>query len=367
MFPSSVPKGGLILVTGANGYIASVTIQVFLQRGYRVRGTVRSATSSAWMKRYFGSEFELIEVPDINSHGAFDYALKGVDGIAHIAMNMAMDPHNQGIIEDTIKSNLDLLQAAARAQSVKSVVFTSSVAACVLPRPGTPYKITTTTWNTEALGATTRPWDGQGNPRWHGITLYGASKARGEQEAFAWVAKHKPAFSFNTVIPNVVFGTAVSPQNMGYRSTAAVLDAVIKGYPGATSITPSQWYVDVEDVALLHLAALTVEEVRGERLIAFAGKYTWMQILEILHRRYPGRIGFVSIDGEEVADVGEVDNARSIELLKLMGKGAGFTSLENTLVRAVDTILQNGGKNVPKTRIDLYYEEVAKKQAEQVV
>ncbi|KAL6809643.1 NAD(P)-binding protein [Trichoderma sp. SZMC 28015] len=335
---ASVPPGGLILVTGASGYIGSVTVQVFLKRGYRVRGTVRSIASNAWMKEYFGPKFELIEVPDLNAPDAFDKAIEGVDGVAHIAMDMNMNPQNHAIIENTIKSNLQLLKAAAKEPSVKSVVITSSLAACALPTTGTPYKI--------------------GNPRWHGIVLYGASKARGEQEAFAWVQKHKPSFSFNTVVPNVNFGTAISPENMSYRSTSAVIDATVKGYPAAPSILPPQWYVDVEDTALLHLGALTLDDVNGERLLAFAGKYSWTEILEILHRRYPDKVKLKSVD-EPVVDAGEVDNKRSIEVLKKMGKDEGFTSLEDTLVKALDTILANQSKSVPKTRIDLYYDSLA--------
>ncbi|KAJ3469915.1 hypothetical protein MRS44_000014 [Fusarium solani] len=253
---SPVPPGGLILVSGANGYIASVTIQVFLQRGYRVRGTTQKSPVSvfivttspsrdnAWMTTHFGPSFELVEVPDIESPGAFDMAIKGVDGVTHIAMNMDMSPQNQAIINNTIRSNLRLLEAAGAESSVKSVVIT-------LPqRPGTP----------QPLDKQPGRGTAKGNPRWHGIVLYGAAKARGEQEAFEWVRDHKPAFSFNTVVPNVNFGTTVSPENMGYRGSSAVIDAVIKGYPAAPSILPSQWYVDVEDTALLHLGALTLDE-----------------------------------------------------------------------------------------------------------
>ncbi|KAL7782939.1 NAD dependent epimerase/dehydratase family protein [Trichoderma ceciliae] len=324
---SSVPPGGLILVTGANGYIASVAIQLFLQRGYCVRGTVRSVSSNAWMTAYFGPKFELVEVPDIYSPGAFDEVLKGVDGVAHIAMNLNMDPQNHGIIEKTIQSNLQVLEAAAKEPTVKSVVITSSLAACALPTTGTPYKINSTTWNTAAIEQTAKPWNLEGNPRWHGIVLYGASKARSEQEAFAWVREHKPAFSFNTVVPNVNFGMAVSPENMGYRSTSAVLDAVVKGYPAAPSILPPQWYVDVEDTALLHLGALTLDDVRDERLLAFE---------EDTH----GRRFLISCIGAE-----------------------GFTSLEDTLVKALETIVQNQTKNVPKSRIDFYYECLDNKPA----
>ncbi|KAK2126390.1 hypothetical protein NOF04DRAFT_16419 [Fusarium oxysporum II5] len=337
---SSVPPGGLILITGANGYIASVAVHVFLQRGYRVRGTVRSITANTWMKTFFGSNFELVQVPDISTPGAFDEALKDVNGVVHTAMNMDMNPQNQGVIGDTINSNLYLLEAAAKVPSVKSV-------------------IDSTTWNTDAIEKTAEPWDEQGNPRWHGIVLYGAAKARGEQAAFAWVLENKPSFSFNTVVPNVNFGIAISPENMSYRSSAAVIDAVVKGYPDAPSILPSQWYVDVEDTVLLHLAALTLDDVDNERLLAFGGRYCWTVILEILHRRFPGKVLLKNVR-ESAVDAGEVDNERSAEVLRQMGKLEGFTSLEETLVKGVKTILENKEKNVPKTRIDLYYDSLAR-------
>ncbi|KAF4437289.1 aldehyde reductase II [Fusarium acutatum] len=356
---SSAPARGLILITGANGYIASVTVQVFLQRGYRVRGTVRSITANAWMKAFFGPNFELVEVPDISAPCAFDEALQGVDGVVHTAMNMDMNPKNQEVIEDTVNSNLYLLEAAAKVPSVKSVVITSSLAACALPTTGEPYKIDVSTWNTDAIEKTSKPWDGQGNPRWHGIVLYGAAKARSEQAAFAWVHEHKPSFSFNTVVPNVNLGIAISPENMSYRSSAAVIDAVVKGYPDAPSILPSQWYVDVEDTALLLLAALTLDDVVNERLLAFGGRYCWTVVLEILHRRFPEKVLLKDVK-ESAVDAGEVDNQRSAEILRKMGKLEGFTSLEQTLVKAVKTILENKGKNVPKTQVDLYYDSLAK-------
>ncbi|KAF5557556.1 aldehyde reductase II [Fusarium phyllophilum] len=119
------------------------------------------------------SRFRLVEVSDILTPGAYDKALEGVDGVVHAAMNMDINPQNQGAIEDTINSNLYFLEAAAKVPSVKSLVITSSLATCALP----------TTWNTDAIEKTSKPWDGKGNSRWHGIVLYGAAKARSEQAA----------------------------------------------------------------------------------------------------------------------------------------------------------------------------------------
>ena len=71
---------GLILITGANGYITARTVEAFLKAGYAVRGTVRSQSSakpSFEALAEYGDAFTVVEVPDITVPGAFDEATKG--------------------------------------------------------------------------------------------------------------------------------------------------------------------------------------------------------------------------------------------------------------------------------------------------
>lgn len=77
-----LPKGSLILVTGANGYVASHVVDQFLRLGYKVRGTVRDSKKNAWVEKYFhdkyGTEsFELAEVKDLADPEALKKALEG--------------------------------------------------------------------------------------------------------------------------------------------------------------------------------------------------------------------------------------------------------------------------------------------------
>ena len=74
---------GLVLVTGVNGYIASVTVGAFLDAGYSVRGTVRRIDSAKALQEKLKSyvdagKFEVVEVLDITVEGAFDEAVKGM-------------------------------------------------------------------------------------------------------------------------------------------------------------------------------------------------------------------------------------------------------------------------------------------------
>ncbi len=76
-----------ILVTGANGYIASHVIDILLDQGYNVRGTVRN--EKAWLNKYFENKydtgrFETHILTTMEKESAFDEAVKGVSGIIHI-------------------------------------------------------------------------------------------------------------------------------------------------------------------------------------------------------------------------------------------------------------------------------------------
>lgn len=59
---------GKVLVTGANGYIATWVVKSLLDKGFSVRGTVRSESKVAHLKDTFkglGDKFEVVVVPDI--------------------------------------------------------------------------------------------------------------------------------------------------------------------------------------------------------------------------------------------------------------------------------------------------------------
>ena len=78
----AIAPGSLVLVTGANGFIASHVADQLMQAGYRVRGTSRDTTKTQWIqelfdKRYGAGKFEAVVVKDMAEEGAFDDACKG--------------------------------------------------------------------------------------------------------------------------------------------------------------------------------------------------------------------------------------------------------------------------------------------------
>ncbi|KAF8987068.1 hypothetical protein BDQ17DRAFT_1375438 [Cyathus striatus] len=77
----TVKPGVKVLVTGANGYLAMWIVRTLLERGYSVRGTVRSASKGTYLTEYFkgyGDRFEIYIVPDITAvciSYVFDYTV----------------------------------------------------------------------------------------------------------------------------------------------------------------------------------------------------------------------------------------------------------------------------------------------------
>ncbi|KAG8762779.1 methylglyoxal reductase (NADPH-dependent) gre2 [Ceratobasidium sp. 428] len=108
-----------VLVTGASGFIAIWVCKAFLEAGYTVRGTVRSASKGDYLVDLLKSDkFSYVIVEDIAKDGAFDEAVKGVDAVAHTASPFhfeADDP--QELIEPAVKGTVGitlLLQGSTR-------------------------------------------------------------------------------------------------------------------------------------------------------------------------------------------------------------------------------------------------------------
>lgn len=140
------------------------------------------------------------------------------------------------------------------------------------------------------------------------------------------------------------------------------MESIVRGLLVAPAVLTARWFVDVEDTALLHIAALTIDGVESERIFAAAGPYSWAGILDIMHKRYPQRKSILQAVDEKAFNAKEVDNSRSIALLQRLGK-EGFTSLEDTIAKAVDTVIQCDGKEVPKSWLDLMLGSVATQPA----
>src|SRR5690242_19628635 len=85
-----VPSGGVVVVTGAAGFIGGHVVQGLLDRGYRVRACVRNASDDAQvgflkaMKPYASGRLTLHEA-DLDNPGCFDDIFRGADDVIHVS------------------------------------------------------------------------------------------------------------------------------------------------------------------------------------------------------------------------------------------------------------------------------------------
>lgn len=107
---------------------------------------------------------------------------------------MTFNPDPNVVIPPTVKLILNLLNAASQHSSVKRFVLSSSCAAAVSPEPGVSRVVDRDTWNDTAIehAWASPPYDSS-----RGFSVYAASKAQSERDAWAWYDKEKPGFVLN--------------------------------------------------------------------------------------------------------------------------------------------------------------------------
>ncbi|KAK6856496.1 aldehyde reductase [Apiospora arundinis] len=330
----AIPKDSIVLITGVNGFIASNVADQFLKFGYRVRGASRDPAKHAWLSNLFDTKygpgkFEFATVPNMDAAGAYNEAVKGVAAIIHTATNYSMNPNPYEVVPATIAGTLNALKAAASEPSVKRFVLTSSSASALIPKPNTPCTVTTETWNDETVAFAYRdpPYEPE-----RAYPVYAASKTLAEKEAWKFVRETQPSFILNAVLPNINFGASLDSANQGHPSTSGMVAELFRGNSSLLAGLPAQYFVDVQDDALLHVAAAIHPGVASERVFAFAEPVNGDDILAILRRLYPARTFPANFQSEK--DLSEiVPRKRAEELLRDMGKEDGWTSLEESVRR----------------------------------
>ena len=241
-----------ICVTGASGFIASYVIRELLDNGYTVRGTVRGLTKGnnyeylTSLSRAAG-RLELVQA-ELLTEGSYDEAIAGCEYVIHAASPYVLhvtDPQKD-LVDPALKGTMNVLQACAKAGSVKKVVLTSSVAA-VFDEPVSGHVYTEEDWN-ETSSLTRNP--------------YFYSKTLAERSAWDYIEKENPAFELVVVNPGVVIGPSLVPS---LNTSNQILRDVLAGtYPMIMSI--SWGFVDVRDVAHAHVLAMENEKAKGRYL-----------------------------------------------------------------------------------------------------
>jgi len=136
----------LSALTGATGFLGGHIADVLLDRGHRVRASVRATSDTCWVD---GKGIETVEAvlapppgaPDDAGADTLDALLDGAATVIHCA-GVVRSPDVAGYRRGNTLTTARLLEAAARAGSVRSFVLISSLAASGPSTPGRPRRET---------------------------------------------------------------------------------------------------------------------------------------------------------------------------------------------------------------------------------
>ncbi|KAJ3541096.1 hypothetical protein NM208_g443 [Fusarium decemcellulare] len=330
----AVKEGSLVLVSGANGFLGSHTADQFLEYGYRVKGTVRNIEKHDWLVNFFNNKYgsgrlELVEVPDMTVEAAFDEAVKGVTIFAHMASDTSLNPNPNNVIPSKISNARNALKAAYGEPEVKRFVYTSSSAALYPVLDGPGLVVGQDTWNDFSIK---EAWKEPPYEPERGMAVYSASKTQAEQEVWMFHQEHRhqrPDLVVNTIVPSVNLGKPLDPINQGYRSTSEFIPLLCQGktFP-MHPFFPRQYYVHVQDTARLHVAAGILADVRDQRIFAYAERFNWDIVLDILRKYKPNQVYPDNFSGG--IDPNEVPRDEAEKMLRALGR-PGWVGLKESV------------------------------------
>ncbi|KAJ7596413.1 hypothetical protein C8J56DRAFT_917374 [Mycena floridula] len=323
----TVRPGSKILVSGVNGYIGIWVARYLLEKGYLVRGTVRSDSKGRFLEEMFasyGDKFECMIVEDITADGAFDEAVKGVEGIEHIASPVfsgKVEKDHQEVIDAAVKGTVGILKSALKhGSSIKRIVLTSSGGAVreTLPEPKV---FDENDWNEQSIQSVEKL--GKDSP-----FKYYASKTLAEKAAWNFQQEHKSEVSWElvTLCPTYSFGPViheVSTVNSLNASVAFWYRSVIDTTLTDEELAARNWtWIDVRDVAEAHILGLETDAAGGQRFLLSAGEFGWQEWLDIAHGLPSSTISARISKGKPGASTGRpftirFDNSKASRILGL--------------------------------------------------
>ncbi len=126
-----IPKGGMVAVTGAAGFIGSWVVRRLLDKGYRVRACVRDAndperTDFLRAMPGYASGRLTVHSADVDDDGCFDDIFPGCHGVAHVSHVSSYSDH-----EYVNRVCNHIIESVNKSGTVGRVVVTSSVAAVI--------------------------------------------------------------------------------------------------------------------------------------------------------------------------------------------------------------------------------------------
>ena len=253
-------RSTIVLVTGGTGYLARwVTLQL-LERGHAVRATVRDLGRADEVRASLAARTSATDrlsftEADLLVDAGWEQAMEGVSFVQHVASPLPVGEFRGKDVEAIARGGMQRVLRAADAAGVRRTVVTSSTEAVRTVDP--------------AAVADESVWtDLPDLPP----NAYARSKTLAERDAWAFVADGRSRMELVTLLPSSIQGPVLSHDYSGS------VDLVRMMLAGRMPALPNFGFpfVDVRDLADLHVEAMTSEGAAGERVIA-SGEFLWFR------------------------------------------------------------------------------------------
>ena len=260
-----------VLVTGGTGFIGLHCLQQLLDKGYKVRTTIRSESRKQEvleaMKKH-SSNCENLEfyIADLLKDDGWKEAVEGSKYVLHVASPFFLgEPENEDVfIKPAVEGTLRVLKACADAD-VQKVVLTSSFAAVGYGHPREKEVYTEEDWSSV---------DGE-------ISAYAKSKTLAEKAAWEFVENLEESKKFDLTVINPVAVTGPMLSSDIGSSNDFLLKLISGSMPACPKI--HMGYIDVRDVAKAHIFSMTEEKTNGERIIVSENEMFFAEVGKTLN------------------------------------------------------------------------------------
>ncbi|MDA7601810.1 aldehyde reductase [Gammaproteobacteria bacterium] len=260
-----------VLVTGGTGFIGLHCLQQLLDKGYKVRTTIRSESRKQEvmeaMKKH-SSNCENLEffIADLLSDDGWSEAVTGSKYVLHVASPFFLgEPENEDVfIKPAVEGTLRVLKACADSD-VQKVVLTSSFAAVGYGHSREKEVYTEEDWSSV---------DGE-------ISPYAKSKTLAEKAAWEFVENLEESKKFELTVINPVAVTGPMLTSDIGSSNDFLLKLISGSMPACPKI--HMGYIDVRDVAKAHIFSMTEEKTNGERIIVSENEMFFAEVGKTLN------------------------------------------------------------------------------------
>lgn len=250
-----------VLVTGGTGYVGGWVITELLKSGYRVRTTVRNLAKEGAVRAAIGRQTDpgdrlSFVAADLGANAGWDEAVAGCAYVLHVASPLGgggeKDP--DAYVKPAREGTMRVLRAAVKA-GVKRVVLTSSCGAATPVAMGVNTVTDEETWSDPS----------KQDP-------YRRSKTLAEKAAWDFMKAEGGSTEFTTILPSGVFGPVLSQEGLGsVQFIQRIFDGRLPRIPNV-----GLNIIDVRDLAVAHVDAMTTPAAAGQRLIV-SGDFMWMK------------------------------------------------------------------------------------------